>query len=552
MFQHLLRGLGAHQTWISAFGTSPKDLVDKYAEKYKPGYLFGEAEGPIPRKIVLSKNTPYPPVTVAPAPRILTKFLDEVKLQSEKAAAEDATLLVFVLGHGNIDDCGVTLGPSVAKDSLTRLTMQKFKAVLHPKARVTLIMTSCYSGGWTVNPDLNATVMAGSGPGKQSLGWGPSASLGRSSGSIYATAVQRLLCNGPPERCLAKENLPPNFVDDLDEPQYATYSEFARQIYTTLFMTDAFAYRHDIRFSAQDDDWEAFYSRRTGIPLADFKQRWDLLADYPNPPENPESGWIDTVNARYMPGIEAEPANTAMRVLVRSLRSKTGRHATALESMVIKQAEEYLHGYHGYSTAAPNLGYHNQLRQLIAGELRNPDAWEDLLAIVEYRTSLRSAATQLLELAKVPMPQGIRCSEWNEDKFTTWARTEGLSKDTYDTIVQLLVKARLFPEPLPTQGLNWSMFVYRYIAGGLLATKWGPEQVESAILLMQQGRDATVYEQAGQVARDSDVTRSAKRFFGSIGKTLRKLSPMKRWSGGSADLAESFGRLSTGGPSSSP
>jgi len=45
-----------------------------------------------------------PPVVTAPPVRLLARFLEEVKSQSENAVADNANLFIFIFGHGSMQD----------------------------------------------------------------------------------------------------------------------------------------------------------------------------------------------------------------------------------------------------------------------------------------------------------------------------------------------------------------------------------------------------------------------------------------------------------------
>jgi hypothetical protein len=71
--------------------------------------------------------------------------------------------------------------------------MSEFKRCIGSDIEVCTVMTSCYSGGWTVHPSLNITAITAAGPNEVSGSWNASASVGRKCGSIYATAVTEVL-----------------------------------------------------------------------------------------------------------------------------------------------------------------------------------------------------------------------------------------------------------------------------------------------------------------------------------------------------------------------
>lgn len=63
---------------------------------------------------------------------------------------------------------------------------------------------------------------------------------------------------------------------------FATYQEIADDVTAKLLLLDRFGACHEIRFSAQDDDWTREYHERTGIPLAVYKERLEKLRTIPS------------------------------------------------------------------------------------------------------------------------------------------------------------------------------------------------------------------------------------------------------------------------------
>jgi len=215
----------------------------------------------------------YTPVTVVKSSNMIDEFLKAVKKASELAKREGAPLLLLVFCHGlpghqlMLDDKG--------------LSIVRLKGVIEPGCRVTLVTTACYSGGWAIDPDFNHTCLTAAGPRTESNAWLPSASMGRSCGSIFASTIintlssvsSPLLDNPAFEPADSMETLQP---DNPTQSQTESYNQFRRSI---LEVCGARVHRlwaeQRFTFSAQNDDWEYSWTARTGIPLARLEERWN-------------------------------------------------------------------------------------------------------------------------------------------------------------------------------------------------------------------------------------------------------------------------------------
>lgn len=193
-FNYLLKGQGQKQTWLTA--ADPEKLVQKYGP-YLHGNPYEE------RKICLDRDMldqdQLTPVTVVQSNEMIDRFLLEAKLASELAKRTEAPLLLLVFCHGLsnyhlcLDDGNVSKG----------LSILALKAVLEPGARITLVTTACYSGGWAMTPELNTTSMTAAGgfhtnSDKElreglSNAWDASLSIGRTCGSVFASTLLQTL-----------------------------------------------------------------------------------------------------------------------------------------------------------------------------------------------------------------------------------------------------------------------------------------------------------------------------------------------------------------------
>lgn len=259
--------------------------------------------------------------------------------------------------------------------------MEDFAKAAGSNVSVAIMTTACYSGGWVVNPHFSYTVLSAVRTDKPSEAWRNSESLGRYCGSIWASAVQKVLSdldspmlkgNTDPE---TRKKAPPK---DFDR----TYAAFAKQIYDSLFLNvDKFACVHDIRCSAQNDAWEQCWSRRIGIPLANFKPKLDALKDWPN--LNLDVRRRSSIGREYTLEQRRKilSGEKGMK-LSEQIRGSFGGSDKTLRRFLVYQARDYLYCIPGKDTHGPNTSAHTQLRRLASGNAETNDedlkrCWED-------------------------------------------------------------------------------------------------------------------------------------------------------------------------------
>ncbi|KAK3348584.1 hypothetical protein B0T25DRAFT_503297 [Lasiosphaeria hispida] len=281
-FNYLLNGSVADQTWLTA--AKPARLLDEYGD-----FLHGSPDRD--RKVVLSRdllNSDITSVTLVEPAKMIDRFLSEVNEASLRAKNSGYPLLLMVFCHG-------IEGHNLCLDNGTRhkgISIVQLKAALEPGVSVTLFTTACFSGGWAVTPELNITTMAAAKPDNESISWRLSRSMRRACGSVFAGATISALSDASTpllgEGCSSEAPAANETCLQPEEPtemQAETYNEFCRSI-TDVLGGRGFSriLSKDFSFSAQDDKWEYSWTRRSGIPLAHFRERWEKLSTYPHQP----------------------------------------------------------------------------------------------------------------------------------------------------------------------------------------------------------------------------------------------------------------------------
>lgn len=328
LFHHLLEGVAPDQTWLAP--TYPYTLVKKYKE-----YVHGDPRKPGTRRVVLDESMLHDGdisdwYRVDPK-ELLGRVLATIRDECQKSAKSGRPILVLIFSHGTKDTKAIEMGGyNTEKPNL--LTMRKFQEAIGskaPKAGLCLLTTACFSGGWAINPNLNITTMTAQSDWATSYSWPLSGtSRKRFCGSPFTSAIAETLLKLSIDGYQTPEN------DGSDRGP--TYAGFVALVKNTLEKIDTrkkstgavepYAI-HQPMFSAQDDEWEMMYSKRTGIPLARFHEKWLMLKAAGSPQDPPGGGY------RFDPGGRVfsydEVLSTLKKAAHQYFDSKPGSHDTA-------------------------------------------------------------------------------------------------------------------------------------------------------------------------------------------------------------------------------
>jgi len=472
-FKHLVKGHGASQLWITA--ESPDYLVKKY-KTYLHGNPYQE------RKIVLDAHVVAEGIEdnlhVAGRDELCTVFKEKLKQEAEAARKARQSLLVMIFGHGDEETRGMLLGHSVP-DHLFHLT--DFRTAVGDAIRTTLFTTACYSGGWVVHKDLNITMLAAAGPYEESHSWNASPSVGRYCGGVYSSA---LLEEWRAESKRAEDEAGNSKAVNKHQ-QEKSYAAFTEGVYNTLFKIYKFASTQDIRFGAQDDDWESAWGERTGMPLVNFQARWDCLQTV-TPTADPESS-LNQHPSTAATGVKPPTRTGSLRARYSSLSSAT-RH-------IQMSARIYLESTPGRDNVASNTGLHAYLHKLLAGRITDPISLHTLYNQLEFRIGLMKVATRSLHTACIPLPLGRECAEFDVEEFERKVRAapDELESRKYWT-ARDKVSSNVLPNPdETTQGRRWNK-PHRYICAALATDSSinTPEKLEAAVKRLEKGMPSSL------------------------------------------------------------
>lgn len=165
-------------------------------------------------------------------------------------------LIKFFFGHGDPITYGVAVGGRGRPVEAPRLQTNHIAASLRGlDVALTMLSTSCYSGGWVLQTHLNLSALTVASSSSPDWSW-PSSSRGRSHGSVYATAVRDALIRMEDQRVTRLHQTPSSFVPD-EAIHSSAYVDLVIVTHSML-LNDIYGLgaHHGIQFSAKDDVWE--------------------------------------------------------------------------------------------------------------------------------------------------------------------------------------------------------------------------------------------------------------------------------------------------------
>ncbi|KAI9761809.1 MAG: hypothetical protein M1840_001689 [Geoglossum simile] len=514
---------GINQIWMTC--VNPESLVSEYTE-----YAHGNCLET--RRIVLDQ-TMLPAILsrgdirVVP-PRLLhERFLATVRSECNIAREQNQSVFLLIFGHGTKSTYGIAIGGERESYQAPLLTINSLKQAIGSRVNVGILLTSCYSGGWVIQPQLNVTAMTAAGPKQESESWSASQSSGRASGSIYASAIaQALFKMEHPLATQFQDTLPP---ESLQETSSSSFAEFARVIYQTLINdVDSLGIIHDIRFSAQDDAWEMEWRPRSGIPLNQFKERWEMLRGIPVDIADPKTN-------RTPHAEESHPVASQTDIqLNEGLRG--GMAIRGIGRVTQMMAYHYLNSFPGNDHLGGNT-HHRRIRDFLAGK-GYPQEAESLHPILAYRLHSMELATDYKDYLSFTFPD---CTSYD---FDAWIR--GICLDCrqqgppgqaakerlkyFRKVHSCIGDSEIFDSAFSDQGWTYSK-PGNYLAAALCNSGLSPSEVEEAVTKLQTLKAARMATLINKIERKGTLEMFFSNTFkkcSTLGKRFRSTSPEKR------------------------
>jgi len=505
------------------------------------------------RKVILDKAILQNVKAAKHAPQrvwgmeIKKAFTTTVMNECKTAHENKRNVLILMFGHGDSRHNGIDIGELIMKTLKIKDLKKNLKGF--SDARITILSTACFSGGWSCIPDLGdvTSTMMAAGKEKPSKSWNYSFSYGRASGSMFTTAVVSKLTSLSPGISLPEAAEDENYPVEKREAQEGTYGDFCSTIFEALLRDiDRRGLEHEITFSAQGDSWNSCFSQRVGIPLEDFKARWEALPVFPQDTRMHPGNWTNRdphvgsqAAKEYMEirskatvtGSEAMATEASGTVLgKRKTSALYGGEPNALLRQVSRVGQEYLNSYTGFDDSGDDGALHNLLHRIIHGLETDEAQLERAWLNIRYRMDQMSIADRYVEALGIQPPLGQQCHEW--DSYRHSYKEKSKSDERYN-IKRMIFDdyGVLFSSPSEDQGRPFYKGI-DYVVAAIQQSGLSKPQMQAKLKELEKLVDAEVEGQKDFVRKDPEVSSKRQKLFQLYGKVLRSVSPSKRRSRG--------------------
>ncbi|KAL8754590.1 MAG: hypothetical protein Q9184_005069 [Pyrenodesmia sp. 2 TL-2023] len=539
LFHHIFKGVGANQLWLTS--EPPHKLVDKYTE-----YQHGE---PADRRVVLEARMlpeiqAVNNIRVFPRGDLLQDFLRTFEGECKIAARYNQPVLLLIFGHGDKDTHGIAIGGNSSGVRAPRLQIDQIERILRGlQVSVTLLMTSCYSGGWVYQPELNVSAATATGPTNESLAW-PMTLGGRAHGSFWSTAVLNAFIKFEDERLTQLHPKPTDAIKLEDVKESSTFVKLAEVIRQTLITeVDASDREHQVRFASQDDAWGMEWRQRSGIPLATFRQRWQELRQITSQP----SASSDSKTGGFK---SDKPGSAVEDEFQGEYGCKKGISRRQARSVVRQLCLTYLESFPGASNRSSNVSIHSHARDLIQGEQKSDWQIEELQLTLSHRMEMMKWASRYKSMMGLDF---LDCHLFDFDEWQRSCVRAGKEKgkqesdkkfNLFDYCQRIVDKAKLFPDAplIEGHGLLLSLSYTKssdYLAVALVESGLGRDAISTAVARLIPLTEAKIKRlNMDHITFNRSVRGSARFAFSTLGKRLRSPSPRKQQRGSIPSFSE--------------
>lgn len=491
----------------SAMDVSEEDEPEEMKpmrSKWKSGFVHGD---PWEERVVVLDDNLLSGInqrlTIGPhGVRLRDFFLERLEAVVADASKSNDPVLILAFCHGDYDARGgLYIGHT--SDLLCPSHVAEIMSK-YPEVRITMYMTSCFSGHWVETTELQnnkSTVLAAAGPEEDSFGFVWSHSQ-RHAGGLFSSATVSELMKDP-------EQLPEGTDPDLSREYSRMTADITAEMYRLCLPGNIPAYGSSPVFTdpmSSDKFW-----RRTGYALHHYKTNYDALqripASNPHPKQNRKKyidGIIDSNEPDVVewekrhPGVSDEdnPEATA-----RYGGTRRGLGSRKNISHIIQLYTKAQRGCEAYSET-----------KLVADKIRmyqqnpgDPEKQVEIRRTLTARIALDKLADQYrwaLSLDTLPVIE-----EWD-------ARCRGPETDKFARVITESQILGIFPRDI----LGYS---YRrpaqYLAAKMVAAKYTEANVRSAVEKLQRMKAQGAFTDVA-----SEYYLSTRRFKDSV-ETLRKL-----------------------------
>lgn len=298
--------------------------------------------------------------------------------------------------------------------------------------------------------------------------------------------------------------------------------------------------RHDIQFSAQDDEWESEWRKRSGIPLAQFGKVW---ADLPVIPAQ-QAG---AVGATRTAALEFGQLS-----LTEAITGRYGHHWKLNKEQSLQATKHMAHGYltsfPGKTNIAGNHMPHKDATDLVVkGELED---WrlENLQHTLHYRLESMKLASFFKDTLQLDF---VDCADfelesWVNSVLEEERKSPGKKHDTYLSYLAMIQKAGIFGPPIASAGYRYNK-PRNYLAAAMVELGYDVKAVDKAIATLLASKFSHIF--SGEAIIDSNkllaktmqvkaltervridrtIRKIGEKAFSTIGKRMRSASPPRK------------------------
>lgn len=258
LLNQLFQGLGKSQAWFTSVD------FDSVIRDYGP-VLHGN---PLrPRRVVCQTPAQLNHVHHLSQRELVSGFLGYLSSIC-RSSKYDEHVLIMLFGHGDDEENFFAFSVGDDQDLHRDQILAAVQTPTTIRPKISLLLTSCFSGGWALDPRFDATIMAGARYNELSDSMPRSAS-NRFGGGVFTQALVTELLRG-----------------DTASLQGTSYKDWCRNIKDE--MDRLFGLGAKPEFAARDGTWEQPYDEATGIYRVSYRDRYNALP-FVSPNPHPDS-----------------------------------------------------------------------------------------------------------------------------------------------------------------------------------------------------------------------------------------------------------------------
>ncbi|KKK19894.1 hypothetical protein AOCH_000198 [Aspergillus ochraceoroseus] len=501
----VLEGMGKTQAWITCL--EPDYLLDKYGRenkvtvegiegdrsvlkpvqtKWATGFIHGD---PFEERKVVLDDALLPRirdrVTIGPKGTALCDFfLNRLEQTVKDAGLCGDRVLIMIFSPGDYYDTNggllVGISPLDSGEDIGNAVIrpEHITSILakYPNVKLTIYMTSCYSGHWIETVEfqgaqLKPVVLAAAKRNEESFGFVWSHSQRHAGGLCSATTITELYQE--------PATLPEDASQDTAREYRKLTTQMTAEINRLCLPANITTFYGSSPVFSDRESQEKFW-RRTGYNLYDYQTNFDRLQTIPpsdpHPKRDRKRSSADSIDGTHPDILAWEQRHPG--VIDEDYPEATGGYGATSRGLVAPHSMRYL--INQYLKAKPRLEApeHRALwarwRMYIKGQLSHEQKVtlrRELLACVQMNTMVNQY-TKILGLYKLA----------NIESWTLASTAREYDRDTFGDISDTIARSRLLHiKPPNKRSVHYHRKPSQYLAASMLLAGYNKWDVEEAI-----------------------------------------------------------------------